>query len=57
VQPILDQKGWSILDWATEANVAPHTATDYIAGKTSPYPSTRKKLATALGVTIQQLPK
>lgn len=56
VLPILESKGWSILDWSLEANVAYHTAADYVAGKRTPYPSTRKKLAEALGLTVQQLP-
>ena len=35
VTPILDEKGWSILDWANEAEVAYHTAADYLAGTTN----------------------
>ena len=57
VKPILERKGWSELDWANESNVAYHTAADYLAGKTSPYPSTRVKLAKSLGLSIQQLPR
>jgi lambda repressor-like predicted transcriptional regulator len=50
VLPLLEQKGWSILDWANEANVSHATAQDYLDNKTKPYPSTRKKLANALGI-------
>jgi lambda repressor-like predicted transcriptional regulator len=57
VEPILAAKGWSILDWANEADVAYHTAADYLAGTTKPYRSSRVKLAKALGVSVQQLPK
>jgi len=57
VDPILEEKGWSVLDWANEAEVAYHTAADYLAGKTTPYSSSRLKLAKALNVSIQRLPK
>jgi lambda repressor-like predicted transcriptional regulator len=50
VMPLLEAKGWSILDWANDANVSHATAQDYLDNKTKPYPSTRKKLAKALGV-------
>jgi len=56
VKGILQSKGWSIFDWATEAEVSHATAIDYLHGKTKPHPSTRRKLAEALGVTAQQLP-
>jgi hypothetical protein len=56
IEPILTDKGWSILDWANEANVAYHTAADYLTGSKNPYRSTRVKLARALGVTANQLP-
>jgi lambda repressor-like predicted transcriptional regulator len=57
VLPLLEKQGWSILDWATEANVSHATTQDYLANKTKPYPSTRRKLADALGVSVQQLPR
>jgi hypothetical protein len=56
VQPILDEKGWSISDWATDAEVAYHTVDDYLSGRRNPYSSTRKKLAVSLGISIQELP-
>jgi len=57
VLPLLEEKGWSILEWATEAEVAYHTTADFLAGKTNPYRSSRLKMARALGVTVQQLPR
>ena len=57
VKPVLDKKGWSIHDWALEAKVDNHTANDYLKGITTPYPSTRKKLAASLGVEVNDLPK
>jgi lambda repressor-like predicted transcriptional regulator len=57
VEPLLDAKGWSVLEWAVEANVDKATANDYLDNKTSPYRSTRLKLAKALGVPVEQLPK
>jgi hypothetical protein len=57
VTPILDAKGWSIFDWANEANVSHATALDYLANKTKAYRSTRLKLAKALGISIEQLPR
>ena len=57
VTPLLEAKGWSILDWATEAEVSHATAIDYLQGKRTPYRSTRLKLAKALNVSVDQLPK
>jgi lambda repressor-like predicted transcriptional regulator len=58
VIPLLEAKGWSILDWANEAGVAHATAHDYLDGKTKKsYASTRLKLAKALGVPVDKLPK
>jgi hypothetical protein len=57
VDPLLENNGWSILDWANNAEVAHATAMDYLQGKTNPYRSTRKKLATALGISAERLPK
>jgi len=56
VNEVLASKGWSIFDWANEAKVAHATAIDYLHGKTKPYRSTRKKLADALGVSVEKLP-
>lgn len=57
VQRILEEKGWSILDWANEASVSHVTAAAYLHGKTTTYRSTRMKLAKALGIPVAQLPK
>jgi lambda repressor-like predicted transcriptional regulator len=57
VKAILELKGWSVFEWATEAQVSHATAIDYLHGKTKPHPSTRQKLAKALGVPVQQLPR
>jgi ribosome-binding protein aMBF1 (putative translation factor) len=56
VEPLLLAKGWSQLDWANEAHVAHTTVTDYLEGRRNPYPSTRLKLAKALGVAAHELP-
>jgi hypothetical protein len=56
VEPLLLAKGWSQLDWANEAHVAHTTVTDYLEGRRDPYPSTRLKLANALGIAAHELP-
>jgi hypothetical protein len=57
VRSLLEEKGFSVHDWASRANVDFHTADDYLKGKTNPYPTTRKKLADALGVEVTKLPR
>jgi hypothetical protein len=57
VLPILNRKGWSLLDWANTSEVDFHTVNDYLKGATKPYPSTRVKLAASLGVAVEDLPK
>lgn len=57
ILPLLEKRGWSILDWATEAEVTHATAMDYLQDKTKPHRSTRLKLAKGLGISIQELPK
>lgn len=57
IEPLLEEKGWSVLDWATESGVAYHTAADFLAGKTRSYRSTRVKLAKSIGLSIQQFPR
>ena len=56
VMPILERKGWSVLDWASRSCVDYNTASDYLKGKTRPYKSTLKKLADSLGIDVQKLP-
>jgi ribosome-binding protein aMBF1 (putative translation factor) len=57
VQPILDEKGWSIHQLAVEAEVDFHTVNDYLKGRTRPNRSTRKHLADALSIAVGRLPK
>lgn len=57
VLPLLEQRGWSVFEWANEASVDHATAIDYLRNIRKPYPSTRVKLANALGITPDQLPK
>lgn len=57
IAPILDEKGWSILDWANNSGVDFHTANDFLKGNTKPYASTRKKLAGSLGLKVGELPR
>ena len=57
VTPILEAKGWSLLDWAVHAGVDWHTTSGYANGKTMPYRSTRLKLATSLGISVHDLPQ
>jgi ribosome-binding protein aMBF1 (putative translation factor) len=57
VLPILDKKGWSKNQLAVEAEVDFHTVNGYLKGKTRPNRSTRKQLADALGIAVNELPK
>lgn len=56
LSPVLKNNGLSIRDWASKANVSFDTARDYLNGKSDPYPSTRKKLADALGIRVEDFP-
>lgn len=57
VMPILDEKRWSMSDWADQADVDANTVTDYLKGRTLPHRRTRVKLAAKLGIRVEQLPK
>jgi lambda repressor-like predicted transcriptional regulator len=57
VLPLLDAKGWSLFSWALAAKLAPDTVSDYLANKTRPYAKTRVKMAKALNIPVQQLPR
>jgi hypothetical protein len=57
VRPRLEEKGWSINDWAANSKVDFHTADEYLKNKRNPFASTLRKLAGALGVPVAQLPK
>jgi transcriptional regulator with XRE-family HTH domain len=50
-------KGYSLRVWATQAGVAVSTVRCYRSGKTNPHPSTLWKLARALGISIEQMPR
>ncbi|MBL8239547.1 MAG: hypothetical protein JNM66_19140 [Bryobacterales bacterium] len=57
IKPILEARGWSVLDWALASNVDFHTANDFLNGATKrAYRSTRVKLATGLGIKVAELP-
>jgi lambda repressor-like predicted transcriptional regulator len=57
IMPLLEKHGWSILDWANEARLDHSTALDYLDNRRKQYRSTRLKLANALNVPVDQLPK
>jgi hypothetical protein len=58
VQPLLDNRGWTHGEWATEAEVDKNTARDYVNGKTIKIrPSTLRKMADALGVKATVMPR
>jgi hypothetical protein len=57
VQPLLDEKSWSVAEWAEKAKVSRHTANDYLEAKRKTYHSSLKELAKALGVSFHELPK
>lgn len=57
IMPLLAEKGWSVFDWATEAEVSHATAMDYLNNKTKPHPSSLRKLAKALGISVEAMPK
>jgi hypothetical protein len=57
IEPLLEAKGWSVLDWSKDAKVAHATAMDYLDEKTRPYADTRLKLAKSLGISVDRLPR
>src|SRR5581483_2739431 len=56
IEPLLKQKSLSERDWASEAGVDIHTVSDYMNDKTDPSPTTKGKLARALGLKSEDLP-
>jgi hypothetical protein len=56
VRPLLEERGWSTLDWALHSSVDVKTAKHYLQGMKS-CASTRKKLAVSLGIEVNKLPK
>jgi hypothetical protein len=58
VQPWLDNRGWSLGDWATQAEVDKNSVRDYMNGKTIKIrSSTLRKIANALGIKATEMPK
>jgi hypothetical protein len=57
LRPILEEKGFSVHDWAKAAKVDFHTADNYLKRKTKPHPNTLKKLADALGIEVAKMPR
>ena len=53
----LKAKGYSLRVWATRAGVAVSAVRCYRSGKTNPHPSTLWKLARALDISIEQMPR
>ena len=49
--------GQSLRAWAKQAGVAVSTVAAYRSGKTNPHPSTLWKLAHALGISIEEMPR
>jgi lambda repressor-like predicted transcriptional regulator len=56
IQPMLDSHGWSVHEFAKRAGVDFNTVKLYLKGMRRPYPSTRKKMADALGIRLEDLP-
>jgi hypothetical protein len=56
VNPILRERGLSILDWAAKAKVTYNTPAFYLKGTRKLTEDSRKKLADALGVAPKELP-
>ena len=56
VRRILVQKGMTLSGLAAEAGLDPKTIRNYVDGKSKSYPHTRKRIADALGVDVQDLP-
>lgn len=54
---LLSEKGLSGRDWAVKAGVDLKTVNMYLQKKRHPFPSSRKKLADALGLAPDLLPK
>jgi len=54
---LLLAKGFSLSDWASKAGVDRHAVSRYRNGKSKPHPSTLWKLANALDLSIDKLPK
>jgi ribosome-binding protein aMBF1 (putative translation factor) len=56
ILPLLRDKGMSRGKWATESGVDPSVVYDYLHGKSTLRPDSRKELADALGLKPSELP-
>jgi hypothetical protein len=57
LEPILRDKGYSRSRWAYVAGVDPAVVYDYMKGDSNPNPESRKALAGAIGLPVDDLPK
>jgi hypothetical protein len=57
LEPILRDKGYSRSRWAYLAGVDPSVVYDYMKGDSNPNPESRKVLAGAIGLPVDDLPK
>lgn len=57
IQRRLVQNGWSLNKLAIEAKLDPGTVRNYVNGKSRSYPDTRKRIADALSVNVEDLPE
>lgn len=57
LKPTLDHLGYSKSKWATKAGVDPSVVYGYMAGTSNPNAESRKVLAEAIGLPVDQLPK
>jgi hypothetical protein len=57
ISPLLKEKGWSTLKFAQHAGLSFKTIRDYRRGTKNPNAETRKAMADALKIKVQDLPK
>ena len=56
ILPLLRKQGFTRSKWATEAGVDPCVIYDFLAGKSTPRPDSRKAMAEVLGLAEEELP-
>jgi hypothetical protein len=56
IRQLLNEKRWTPRRWAELAGVDPSAAYGYLSGRSNPRPETRKSLAGALGIPIDDFP-
>ena len=54
--PILQQKGYTKSKWASVAGVDPSVVYDYVNGNSNPTAESRKALAEAIELPVDELP-